>query len=344
MRTPPRRGWWGVSEYRSVKNAASADGHATSEGERFVRCPMSLEQTRLKPRHALHDGPCMVKVVRRVAEWVAALLIGLLVIGGVLAEMSMHVRRPPGLGACPPGTPQAIAFDGVILRGKFRGSGDRGCVLLLHGIGDTHFGMNGFSEVLVAAGYRTLAPDSRGHGWSGDALVTYGVRESRDVSTWVDWLQGRGCTRIFGLGESLGGAVLLQSLAHETRFRAVVADSAYSSFPRIAVDRINRVLGVPAWLGDFAAVPAVAGGMFYARVRYGVDLKATSAVDALRDTRTPVLLIDGLEDSHTPIAHSRRMARVNREIQVWEVAGADHCGAFGTQPVEFQRRVLERFQ
>jgi predicted alpha/beta-fold hydrolase len=172
-----------------------------------------------------------MSVIRRVARWAVALLIGFMVMGAVLAEMSMHAQRPPGLGGYPAGTPRVTAFDGVTLRGVFTGSGNRGCVLLLHGIGDTHFGMSGFSEGLVAGGYRALAPDSRGHGWSGDALVTYGVRESRDVSTWVDWLQSHGCTRIYGLGESLGGAVLLQSLARESRFQAVVADSAYASFP-----------------------------------------------------------------------------------------------------------------
>jgi pimeloyl-ACP methyl ester carboxylesterase len=123
-----------------------------------------------------------------------------------------------------------------------------------------------------------------------------------------------------------------------------VADSAYSSFPSIAVDRLNRMLPVPALLGDVIAVPAVAGGLLYARVRYGVDLTATSATDALRKTRTPVLLIDGLEDTHTPIAHSRRLAQANGRVRLWEVAGANHCGAFGTDPVEFQRRVIEWFQ
>lgn len=225
----------------------------------------------------------------------------------------------------------------------FNGSGDKGCVLLMHGISDTHLGMAGFSEALVARGYRTLAPDSRGHGWSQGAIVTYGVLESRDVSSWIDWLQSHGCTRFYGLGESLGGAVLLQSLAHENRFRAVVADSAYSSFPRIALDRIDRMLPMPAWMGNVAAIPAVTGGLLYVRARYGIDLGNTSAIDALR-SKTPVLLIDGLEDDRTPIAHSRRLAHASSNVRLWEVAGANHCGAFGTEPVEFQKRVLEWFQ
>jgi len=271
----------------------------------------------------------------------AVLLAVLLVLGAVLAENSMHVQR--GGPEPPPGIASVTAFDGAILRGVFDGGGDRGCALLLHGIGDSHLGMSGFSELLMAEGYRTLAPDSRGHGWSGGALVTYGVLESRDVSAWVDWLQAQGCTRIFGLGESLGGSVLLQSLAHEKRLRAVVADSAYSSFPSIAVDRLDQALPFPAWMDDAVTIPAVAGGLLYARMKYGLDLTGTSAAKALRQTTTPVLLIDGMMDDRTPIAHSRRLAQANRNIQLWEVAGAGHCGALGTAPDEFRRRVFAWF-
>ena len=47
------------------------------------------------------------------------------------------------------------------------------------------------------------------------------------------------------MGESLGGAVLIESLAIEPRFSAIVADSAYSSFERIARDRVARRLPFP---------------------------------------------------------------------------------------------------
>lgn len=53
--------------------------------------------------------------------------------------------------------------------------------------------------------------------------MTYGVLESDDVHRWVDLLvSSEGCQRVFGLGESLGAGILLQSLSVEPRFRAVV--------------------------------------------------------------------------------------------------------------------------
>lgn len=87
-----------------------------------------------------------------------------------------------------------------------------GAVILLHGIS------NGRGEWLAREAYRTLEPDSRGHGASGGDLLTYGVRErdDDDVHPWVDWMETQWKPRaVLGLGASLGADILLQSLPGE---------------------------------------------------------------------------------------------------------------------------------
>jgi predicted alpha/beta-fold hydrolase len=205
--------------------------------------------------------------------------------------------------------------------------------------------MDGFVRMLHAGGYSALTPDSRGHGWTDGSLVTYGVKETRDVSRWLDWLQAHFCgAELYGLGESLGGSVLLQSLANETRFRAVVAECSFSTFPDIARDRLDQMLPIPSWTANIVTAPVVYGGLLYAFARYGIDLRHTSAVEGVHNTQTPVLLIHGLADSKTPIAHSRAIAASNPAIQLWEVPGAEHVGAYATVPQEFERRVVGWFQ
>ena len=69
---------------------------------------------------------------------------------------------------------------------------------------------------------RCFAPDSRA------ALVTYGVKEAEDIHLWADYLyRTQDVQNLYGLGDSMGGAVLLQSLPLEPRFQAVVAESAF---------------------------------------------------------------------------------------------------------------------
>ena len=71
-------------------------------------------------------------------------------------------------------------------------------------------------DVSLRTDTSVLVPDSRAHGESGGDLATYGLLESDDVHRWVSWLmEEEHPLRVFGLGESLGGAVLIQSLSVE---------------------------------------------------------------------------------------------------------------------------------
>jgi uncharacterized protein len=160
---------------------------------------------------------------------------------------------------------QVTAADGVALQGwLFTPSQRNGAgVMLLHGVGDTRLGMMAHADFLLRAGYTVLTPDARGHGSSGGATITYGVREADDVHRWADWMRAR-IDRLYGLGESMGAAILLQSLAREPRFRSVVAECPFASFAEIARDRLSEATGAAPWL--FTPVAKI--GFGYARA-YG---------------------------------------------------------------------------
>ena len=142
----------------------------------------------------------------------------------------------------------------------------------------------------------------------------------------------------------MGGAALLESLKIEKRFRAVVAEGAYSSFREIAAERIGQQSGLPQSLRFLIEQPILYAGLEDAYLRHGLNLWDISAVDAVRHSTTPVLLIHGLLDRNTSIPNSRRIAAANpRAVQLWEVPRAGHTGAFGTAPEEFEKRVLAWF-
>jgi len=126
--------------------------------------------------------------------------------------------------------------------------------MTLHGIADSRTGTAGLARLFVENHYTVLMPDIRAHGESGGAIATYGLLEAGDVHQWVDWLIASEHPRnIFAMGESLGAAVLLQSLAVEPRFRAVVAESPFANLKDIAEYRVARMLPVPQWLAYAAA-------------------------------------------------------------------------------------------
>ena len=196
---------------------------------------------------------------------VAAICVALCgLAGAVLCESALHPPRrsvPSNASAL---TVQVTARDGIVLRAWLfqpeKSNGD--AVLILHGIADSRASQVGLAGMFLAHGYAVLVPDSRSHGESGGDIATYGLLESDDVHRWVSWLiDDRHPRHVFGLGESLGAAVLIQALRVEPRFSAIVADSAFSSFERIARDRVAARLPFPPGIGRALAAPPVWAGI-----------------------------------------------------------------------------------
>jgi pimeloyl-ACP methyl ester carboxylesterase len=236
--------------------------------------------------------------------------------------------------------------DGIVLKGWFlrpkSGIGD--AVILLHGVGTNSQGMLGLAEIFLANGYVGLLPDSRGQGAS-DGIPTYGVKEKEDICHWFSWLRSYENPRcIFGMGESMGAAILLQSIK-ETPFCAVIAESSFANFRDIAYVRVGQFFGAGAWLGRLILRPAVEGAFIYCRLKYGVALSGVSPEKSVVGNRVPILLIHGLSDSNIPIRQSEKIARKDlRNITLWRVPGAGHCGAWDAAGAEYAQRILAWFR
>jgi dipeptidyl aminopeptidase/acylaminoacyl peptidase len=302
--------------------------------------------------------PRPVRIVLKAAGIYAAIS---LVVGVVLAELTLHPWRRPmtvtdkekiacvyeQYGAAL--QPIAIrAADGADLHAWYSvPEHENGkAVILLHGISDSRLGVAGYGQMFLQHGYRILLPDSRAHGESGGDIATYGLRESNDVHRWVSWLYDRGASCVDGFGESMGAALVLESMSAEPRFCAVVADSPFSTFHSIAYDREGFFVGVGR-LGLDPVVGRTLGllpteiALGYARWRYRIDLRRANPLDAVRSSSIPVLLIHGEDDINILPRHSRILVRANpAHAQLWLVARAQHGGAVVVAPQEFWSRVL----
>lgn len=241
-------------------------------------------------------------------------------------------------------TVQVASSDGVVLRGwLFTPQQPNGAaVIALHGVADTRLGMMSHAGFLLRAGYTVLTPDCRGHGASGGDLITYGIREADDVHRWADLLLRRPVIhRLYGIGQSMGASILLESLPREPRFRALVADCPFATFEEIAYDRLEQ----RGMVGTAVSWPVVQIGFLYTRMRYGLNLRDASPAAAVRATKIPVLFIHGMNDANIPPRHSRQLHALNPTMtQLWEVPGADHVASLGTAPQQYQHVVIAWFE
>lgn len=222
--------------------------------------------------------------------------------------------------------------------------GNGSAVILLHGLADNRLGMTGYAQLLLAHGFTVLMPDARAHGTSGGGLATYGLVERNDIHEWFDFLQAKdhpGC--IFGFGESMGAAQLLQSLETGTHFCAVAAESSFANFREIAYDRMGQPFHLGPWVGRTVLRPLVEFAFLRARWKFGLDMREISPEESVAASKVPVLLIHGQVDRNIPVRHSQLIHAHNPKTQLWQVPGADHCGAISTAPEEFQQKLLEWF-
>ena len=241
---------------------------------------------------------------------------------------------------------EITASDGAELRAwSFHPRTANGeAVILLHGQGDNRSGMLGPAEMLLRHGFSVLLPDARAHGMSGGAIETYGIFEADDVRRWFEFVRQHNSPRcIDGLGDSMGGAQILESLSAERNFCAVAAESPFATFREAAYDRLGQQFSTGPWLGRTLLRPALTFGFAYARVRYGVDLSKANPLEAVAASHVPVLLIHGLADTNLPPRHSEMIRAADPAVALWEPPGAGHCGASLAAPREYERRVVGWF-
>ena len=239
------------------------------------------------------------------------------------------------------------ASDGEVLRAWYirPHQGGNDAVMLLHGVSDNRLGMGSYAALLLAHGYGVLMPDARANGASGGGLATYGLLERDDIHRWFEWLSTTDHPHcIFGFGESMGAAQILQALQAEPRFCAVAAESPFSSFREIAYDRMSQPFHAGPWIGRTLLRPVVETAFLYARWKYKLDMEQVSPEKVVAASAVPIFLIHGRDDRNIPVRHSERIHSRNVNVALWEVPKADHCGAISAAPQEFEKRLVGWFE
>ncbi len=220
--------------------------------------------------------------------------------------------------------------------------GARRAVVLVHGK-DVSRGMElagrflELAQALHQRGFAVLMPDLRGHGLSGAGSYSFGLRERRDVTGAVAWLQAQGFTRgaIGLLGVSLGSAAVLGAAADGAGVGAVVSDSGFARIEPIIRANWKNETRLPDFL--------MPGMLLMARMIYGYDLAASAPMDEVWRIDAPLLLLHGGQDTLIPPEHAQmlRAAAPNAELVI--IPEAPHAGLYGVDPAAYIGRVADFF-
>ena len=188
--------------------------------------------------------------------------------------------------------------DGLTLRGKYYElSPDSPVEILFHGYrGLAERDLCGAVQRCFAVGHSALLVDQRAGGNSDGHVITFGVKESRDVPLWAQAVADRfGADRpvIIG-GVSMGASTVMLAAGNPLppNVVGVLADCGYTTAPAI-IKKVIREMHLPAKL----LYPLVRlGALLYG----GFDPNKANCTKALAKATLPVIFFHGDNDAFVP--------------------------------------------
>lgn len=229
-----------------------------------------------------------------------------------------------------------VRLSGWLLRSAHPHTKNPG-IIICHGLGANKSDFTELAAFLSRRGYVVLLFDFRAHGESSGRRSSLGLHEQKDAAAALRFLSSRpevDGSRIGIYGFSMGGAVALLTAADTGAFRAVVADSAFTSLKDQARDAITGFYHLPAF--PFLNL-AILGYEIY----FQTSINKISPVNAVgKVSPTPVLIIAGEGDRLISSENGRRLFEAAREPKgLWIIPHADHGGTMAAAGPEYEKRV-----
>lgn len=159
--------------------------------------------------------------------------------------------------------------------------------------------------------HNLLLIDQRGQSKSEGNTITMGVKEHRDVKSWVDYSIDRfgKDVKIILYGVSMGAASVLMatSLDLPKNVKGVIADCPYSAPKDIILSVAKKDMGI----SEILAYPFVWLG---AKIFGGFNINAINCKEAVKKSKIPALILHGEDDRYVPYQMSEEIQKANEAL------------------------------
>ena len=232
-----------------------------------------------------------------------------------------------------------ISYDELRLHARVfvtRGSNNK-VAILCHGYrGTAYRDFCAASKVLFELKYNIVLIDQRGHGLSDGHKITFGIRESKDLLSWINYAKERfgQDAEIVLFGVSMGGYTVLNVAEQVDDNVKIIADSPYASI-RESLKNTIRSIHLPA----FIVYPLVnlASIIFTHENMNNGDIR-----ESLKNSKNQILIIHGNKDKVISYEQSMYLsARYNNRVRYELFSGADHCLSYLVDYGRYEKCIKE---
>ena len=190
------------------------------------------------------------------------------------------------------------SYDGLKLHGKFyKGQKDKPVLIFFHGYraNATRDG-SGIHTLGTERGLNILVITQRAHKESEGKTITFGIRESRDCVSWIDYVKERfgEDKKVILWGISMGAATVMTAAGRDLpdNVLGIGADCGFSSTKDI-LKCVIKEMKLPVELSYLLV-------KLGAKIYGGLNIEETSAMEGLKQCKVPVLFIHGVDDDFVP--------------------------------------------
>ena len=232
------------------------------------------------------------------------------------------------------------SFDGLKLHAMWvPAENPKGTILFAHGYRSSK--LVDFSlafNLYFNLGMNILVPDQRAHGESEGRIITFGVKESRDMGSWIDFHnENFGDFPIVLSGLSMGASTMLY-LADKNlpdNVRGIIADCGFTSPKEILASVFRNVIHLPA-------APTLLAAELFARIFGGFSFTQEDTRISLKNSKIPVLMVHGVDDDFVPCEMTKQgYAACTGPKELLLVDGAEHGVSFLVAREEYTKMVCE---
>ena len=207
------------------------------------------------------------------------------------------------------------------------------CVIYLHANASSRIEGLHIRRFLLSRNINLCIFDFQGSGLSEGEYISLGYHEKHQVKNIVDFVEkypGVGSIGIWG--RSMGAATTLIYANMDKRIKAIVVDSPFEDFRKLAKEMVLKQIKLPGFLVE-GAISIIGKSV---KNRNGMDINDIKAIEAVKNCEIPIIFIHAKDDGLVPFHHSEDLIKNYKgKDKVLKAVNGGHNGRRGNHLMEY---------